>query len=101
MDVFIPLAQKVDAKLSEWLSDKKDVDETIVVDLTSIEEVRASTNELAQALGNLSPLLANRILESMTIDEIRDIIELEELPEGAGEGLSGESSTNVNANIDG
>ena len=50
------------------------VDENIRVDLTSIEEIKASTNEIAQALNSLSPLVANRVLENLTINEIRDIV---------------------------
>lgn len=97
INVYLPLAKKVDTKISAWLSDT----EIITTDLTSIEEVKAATNETSQALNNMSPLLANRVLEAMTIDEIRELANLEELPDGSGEGLSGGGATNVNANVNG
>tara|TARA_R100001244_G_scaffold132297_3_gene107951 strand:- start:489 stop:1736 length:1248 start_codon:yes stop_codon:yes gene_type:complete len=76
-DVYIPLGQKVDKALSTFIGGKlKVVNETIVIDLTSIEVLKATTNELAQALSSLSPLLSNKVLESMTEDEIRSIVDL-------------------------
>lgn len=81
-DVYIPLGNKVDKQLSLFLSGKLKVSETIVIDLTSIEVLKATTNELAQALSSLSPLLSNKVLESMTEDEIRSIVDLGILTQG-------------------
>ena len=53
-----------------------------VIDLTSIEVLKATTNTLAQALSSLSPLLSNKVLESMTEDEIRSIVDLGILTQG-------------------
>jgi HK97 family phage portal protein len=100
-DAFLPLAEKVDIKLSEWLNTFSDTDaEYITADLTSIELIKGNTNEVANALNNLSPLLANKVLEAMTMDEVRGIAGLSELPDGLGEGLSGEGSQNINVNTD-
>ena len=81
-DVYIPLGQKVDKALSMFLNKKLRVNENIIIDLTSIEVLKATTNELAQALSSLSPLLSNKVLESMTEDEIRSIVDLGILTEG-------------------
>ena len=100
--VYLPLANKVDIKLSAWLNDKLGIDskEVITVDLASIEEIKATTNEIAQRLGNVSPLVANRILEVLTIDEIRAIVEAAELAGGAGNALAGAGAGTVNTNVD-
>lgn len=90
-DVYIPLANKIDKELSRFLSEKMGVEEIIKVDLTSIDVIKASTNEVAQALNNMSPLLANRVLEQLTINEIRDLAGLEEI-EG-GDEIAGQGST--------
>jgi phage portal protein BeeE len=71
-DVYIPLGKKVDKALSQFLNGKLKVNENIVIDVTSIEVLKATTNELAQALSSLSPLLANKVLEAMTENEINN-----------------------------
>lgn len=81
-EVYIPLANKVDAALSKFLNGIFNTNETIQVDLTSIEVIKASTNEIAQAIGSLSPLLATKVLEQMSSEEIRDLINLGALSEG-------------------
>lgn len=101
LEAYIPLAQKLDKELSKWLSDKLNVSEEVVVDLTSIEVIKASTNELAQAINNLSPLVANRVMENLTIDEIRGLVEVDALENGAGEGLAGPGGTSTTANVNG
>lgn len=75
-DVYVPLANKVDKSLSPWLSEKLDVEETIKADLTSIEVLRASTNDVAQALNNLDKESRTRVLENMTQEEIRALASL-------------------------
>jgi len=93
-DVYIPLANKVDKELSKWLSYHLGVDEYIEVDLTSIEEIKASTNEVAQALNNSQTNVSTKIMESMTRDEVRELVGLDELEEG-GEELTGATKPNV------
>jgi HK97 family phage portal protein len=82
-DVYIPIGRKVDNALSLFLSDKLSVEETITIDLTSIEVLMATTNELAQKLNSLNPLLVNRVLDQLTIDETRSIVDLIEVDNGS------------------
>jgi HK97 family phage portal protein len=93
-DVYIPLANKVDKELSKWLSYQLGVEEFIEVDLTSIEEIKASTNEVAQALNNSQTNVSTKIMESMTRDEVRELVGLDDLEEG-GEELTGATKPNV------
>jgi hypothetical protein len=39
-------------------------------------QLEATTERTSQALGALSPLVANKVLESMTPDEIRQLVAL-------------------------
>jgi HK97 family phage portal protein len=98
-NVFIPLGNKVDDKLSRFLSERLGVDEKVIIDLTSIEVIKATTNEVAQALDSLSPLLANRITESMTEDELRAVVGLDEL--GENETPIGRAGTDATVNVEG
>jgi len=93
-DVYIPLANKVDKELSRWLSMQLGIDEKIEVDLTSIEEIKASTNEIAQGLNNAQTNVSTKIMENMTKDEVRDLVRLEGLPTGGNE-LAGQSNASV------
>jgi HK97 family phage portal protein len=93
-DVYIPLANKVDKELSKWLSYQLGVEEFIEVDLTSIEEIKASTNEVAQALNNSQTNVSTKIMESMTKDEVRELVGLDNLSEG-GEELTGQANTSL------
>ena len=43
---------------------------------------KAQGNSTADALGTISPLVANKILESMSTNEIRDIISLSPIVNG-------------------
>jgi len=97
-NVFIPLGNKVDDKLSQYLQDRLKVTEKVIIDLTSIEVIKATTNEVAQALDSLSPLLANRITESMTEDELRAVVGLDELGDGVPIGRAG---TDATVNVEG
>ena len=96
-DVYIPLANKVNEKLSIFLSDKLGVDETIIIDLKRVEGAKATTNEIAQTLNTLSPLLANNIIENMTPNEIRDIVGLTNVD--GGNVITPIETPNVNVNV--
>lgn len=99
-DVYVPLANKVDAKLSAFLSDKYEIEEYIIVDAAKVQGIKTPTNELAQSLGDFSPLLANKIVDSMTPNEIRDVVGLRSV-EG-GDELPAQTDANapgVNVNI--
>ena len=75
-DVYIPLGNKVDKQLSLFLSGKLKVSETIVIDLTSIEVLKATTNELAQKLNSLNPLLVSTVMAELSHEEVRSVIDL-------------------------
>jgi HK97 family phage portal protein len=91
-DVYIPLGNKVDKELNKWLNAMLGIEEKIEIDLTSIEVIKASTNEIAQALNNAKE--SARIVECMTKDEVRELVGLEELPEGAE--TIGQANANIN-----
>ena len=75
-DVYIPLANKLDRELSRFLNKQLGTKEFITVDLTSIEVIKASTNEVAQALNSMSERLSVIAIQSMTDDEVRDLLGL-------------------------
>ena len=74
MDVYVPLANKFDKALSTFLSEKLGVNESVKVDLTSVEVLKSTTNELANSLNNLDPKLLERLMENMTQEEIRSVV---------------------------
>ena len=76
-DVYIPLANKIDSKLSQWLRKKLNTTGGVKIDLTSIEALDANTSEVAKALKNFDSSVARDILGSMTADEQRELIGLE------------------------
>lgn len=80
-NVFIPLANKFDREISKFLNDRLKLsrEEFVTVDKTSIDVIKASTNEIAQAINNLTPQAQQRIISAMTRNEARDIIGLAEL----------------------
>ena len=82
-EAYIPLANKIDKEISEWLAPLLGVDEVISVDLNSIDEIKLSNNDVAQALSNLSTQAQERVLEVMTEEEARALIELGVLTSGA------------------
>jgi HK97 family phage portal protein len=88
-DVYIPLANKVDRRLSIWLSEQLDVEETIKADLTSIESVKSTTNEVAQALNSSATNVSSRLMEVITLDEARDILDLDPIGGTKGNELLG------------
>jgi len=75
-DVYVPLARKIDDKLSSFLSAKFQTTEFIRVDSSKVEGIKTNTNEVAQSLNDLPPLLATAIISDMTQNERRDIIGL-------------------------
>jgi len=89
-DVYIPLANKVNKKISKWLSIRLKVNENIILDISTVEVLKSTTNPVANKLNNLPPTVANRILEVMTFDEARDIVGLE--PTTDGKQLLGKSN---------
>ena len=73
-EVYIPTANKFDDKLSRFLSRRLKVEETIKVDLTSIDVIKASTNEVLQALNSMPDRLSVIAIQSLTDDEVREMI---------------------------
>jgi len=76
-DAYIPLDEKINRKLSTWLSEILGVQETIAVDISRIELLRLTTNEVAANLNNLPTNVAARVMETLTIDEARELIGLD------------------------
>ncbi len=72
--VYIPLGNKFDDKLSTWLAPRLGVDEKVIIDLTSIEEIKLTTNELANQLNNVPTPVLPRVIANMTQEEIRSVI---------------------------
>jgi len=81
-DVYIPLGNKVDRELSRFLNNKLNTNEFIRIDLTSIDAIKGSTNEVLQALNSMGERLGTIAIQSMTDDEVRDIIGLPVLTDG-------------------
>lgn len=75
-DAYIPLDQKVNQKLSVWLSDKLGVEEVIVIDVSRIDILKLMTNDVANRLNEMSPQAQNRIVGQMTQDEVRELVGL-------------------------
>jgi HK97 family phage portal protein len=96
--VYIPTANKFDDKLSRFLSRRLKVEETIKVDLTSIEEIRGTTNKVAQALNSLDAKIVERIVENMTQEEMRALGSLGVLPTGTE--VIGAKATNSSQNTE-
>jgi HK97 family phage portal protein len=82
LDAYIPLSNRVDGKLSKELSKILKVDELVIVDITKIEVLKSSTNEVANRLNNLPNNVAARVMETLTLDEARDIVGLESTIDG-------------------
>ena len=81
-DVYIPLGNKVDREISRFLNNKLNTNEFIKIDLTSIDVIKGSTNEVLQALNSMGERLGTIAIQSMTDDEVRDVIGLGALTEG-------------------
>ena len=90
---YIPLAEKIYKELSIFLSEKEGVQEMVIPDKTTIEAIRATTNEIATMLNNLPPAVANRLVENMTRDEAREILGMDRLEDSVeGSQLVGEGA---------
>jgi HK97 family phage portal protein len=83
LDCYIPLAEFINAPLSRWISERVNAKEVITVNKTDIEQIRASTNKVASALSNFSERLQPTIINSMTENEIREMLTLDDVPKGA------------------
>jgi HK97 family phage portal protein len=92
LDAYIPLSERVNNKLSEELSKILKVEERIVVDITRIEVLKSTTNEVANRLNNLPTNVAARVMETLTLDEAREIVGLDSTADG--DKLLGSSSSN-------
>lgn len=92
IDVYIPLANKVDKALSAWLSEKLDIQESVEVDLTSIEVIRSSTNPVAQALNSLPPMAQEYVLSQMNSQQLMDLVNADF--QGDGVGFKNQSNQN-------
>ncbi len=96
-DAYIPLDEKVNEKLSAWLSGSLGVEEVIVVDTTRIEVLKLTTNEVSNKLNNLPTNVAARVMEAITVDEARDLIGLDIAADG-GKILLGKSNNKPDEN---
>jgi hypothetical protein len=50
------------------------VDEKVIIDLTSIEVIKLTTNDLANQLNNVPTPILPRVIANMTQDEVRSVI---------------------------
>jgi HK97 family phage portal protein len=76
-DVYVPLGNKILRSITSFLNERLNVQERIVLDLTSIDEIRASTNRLLQTINSMDNRVAQKFLEVLTIDELRALGNLE------------------------
>jgi HK97 family phage portal protein len=96
-DAYLPICELVDTKLSAWLSDFFDVQEFIVPDLTSIEELRNTTNKLMTNLNSLDPTVARTLSAALRINDVLEMLGLD--PMGAeGEKPLGSGKQNETSN---
>jgi len=66
-------------ELPDWVQDVMTLPEKR--DLAGLEPLESSANQVAEALGTISPLVATKVLERMTDTEIRGIVDLPERDE--------------------
>ena len=97
-DVYIPLADKINEKLSRFLSEKYKVKELIKVDLKELDAINLNTNDLAQSLSSLPPLLSDAIIQDMTPNERRSIVNLDNIA-GGDDVAAVSGANNVNLNL--
>jgi len=76
-DVYVPLGNKILDSITQFLNKRLNVEENIVLDITSIEELRASTNRLLQTINSMDTRVAQRFIEVLSIDELRALGNLE------------------------
>ena len=78
-DVYVPLNDKILSSLVSFLNGRLKTDERIISDVSTIEELKATTNRLLQIINSMDSRVAAEFIKVMTIDELRDIGELEGL----------------------
>lgn len=81
-DVYLPLAEKIDEKLSMFISEKQGVEEFIKVDVNQVDQIKTSTHPVAQALSNFDGKVASMIASAMTKDEARETLTLDSIGGG-------------------
>lgn len=89
-EVYIPLARKMDSKVSIWLSEMLGIDETVKVNLNAIDEIKLSTNEIAQALNNLDTVAQEYVLAQMSQEQILALASA--MPNGVAVGFKTQSN---------
>ena len=62
------------------------------------EQIVSSSNPIIEAVNSLSPLVANKVLESMTANEIRSLVGL--VPEAGGSDLNPSVVSNLSKHLD-
>ena len=98
-DVYIPLDEKVNKELSKWLGELLGFSEMLIVDRKAIDVLKASTNEVARSLSSVPTNVAQRAVEAMTMDEMREhILGLDEGIENGSELMGKAGATNTNDN---
>jgi len=78
-DVYVPLNNNILSTLTTFLNERLGLDEIVVTDVTTIEELKATTNRLLQTINSMDSRVAAEFLKVMTIDELRSIGELESI----------------------
>ena len=78
-DVYVPTNNTILSGLTEFLNGRLNTDDRIVTDVTTIEELKATTNRLLQIINSMDSRVAAEFIKAMTIDELRAIGELEGL----------------------
>lgn len=96
-DVYVPLARKIDNKISRFLSGKYKVNEIVKVDTSKVEGIKTPTNEVAQSLTDLPQLLASGIVADMTQNERREIVGLP--PKTGGDEITPVNQNPINVNV--
>jgi len=78
-DVYVPTNNIILSGLTEFLNGRLNTDDRIVTDVTTIEELKATTNRLLQIINSMDSRVAAEFIKAMTIDELRAVGELEGL----------------------
>lgn len=81
VDSYIPVANKIDSKLSIFLSDKLNVNEVVKVDLTSIDVLKAATNKVIQSINSLPNNVAGKVIDALSVNNVLTMLGLDEIGE--------------------
>ena len=82
-DKYIPLADRFNEAFTSFANEKLGTNETIINDLNSIEEIKASQNEVMQALNGMDAQTQRVVVSQLTTNEIRSLLPgVGDLPEG-------------------